>query len=583
MSTKLYSIAFAGMDGHDVAVSFTLGDLHTLPWPAEQALVTECALLLAAPNVAKIYQNSPFDRAVLIAKGFVINGSTWDTLGMYQLIQPDAPRKDLGWLGHTWLDVDPWKLDENGDGRATTHDIVELLVYNAKDALNTMKLVNPMFAELSERGNAHMFEMQMRLADMATDMEVVGLPVDADLRRKMGHDLLDKIAQKRAFVREQLSWPDFNPMSQAHREVLYYDPKFLNLTPSAWTEKTKRPSTSYKNDTVIDNLENALVRAVVDCQEMQSRFSTIYAEAGFYGKGVKDGAFSRAIETDGRLHCKWNPCGTTGSRYSSSPNAQNLRVNDRQWLRAREGRILVAADKDQLELRIAAGLSGVKELLDEMAKPNGDPHTLAAIAVWGERFPKEGKKCKEGKRLRDMVKNVVYAALYMAGVETVYHTVREKKELDPALRAALDRGTVAKIIKGYFGKFIEFEQYHRNKYEKVQRDGYVLIPPFGRRRWFPIQPPAFTEVANADIQCAGSDVVGYQMLRIQDELKARFQDAWIIMHGHDQVAVECNAADGEAVKEVIDRQFGHFLLEGPMGFVDLTAVTHIGQDLKAVK
>lgn len=861
ISCRLWSVALAGADGNNTSVAFTLHDLHTLPHEAERALVDESTAIMADTSITKIYQNSPYDRAVLAAKGYPCLGKTLDTLGLYHLVQSDSPRKDLGWIGHTYLDVEPWKLDENGNPMVFVRDMWKFLLYNAKDALNTMKLLDPLVREVTLRGNAHIIELQMAMADLATSMELVGLPVNVAKRRELGRALLAKIEQRRAFLRQALNWPDFNPMSQAHREMVYYDKRFLNLMPTAFTKKTKRPSTSYKNDAIIDVLENPIVRAIVDCQEFQSRFSNIYAEAGDVYPGVdSDGAFSRAMEQDGRIHCKWNPVGTAGSRFSSSPNGQNIMKGDKPFIAPVDGRVLVGADKclaastlietvrgsipieqvvagdrvytlrdgkiswgevtaqrhvgrllsrkitldtgvevtasldhrwplhngstkrtdelvvgdrlvpfkraeqawgknlryvqlysrsnrkyalehhivaeallgprpidhfvhhkdgngtnntpenleykhksqhssehasgaywtydhtlrkqraresiatrrsysgtgnpnyrggtggalqsvclccnesfrqypsqnkkycsaacyhsargeghnhkiiqvadcgeadcwaitvepdhnyvlsagvvtynSQLELRIAACLAGVQELMTEMAKPDGDPHSLAAAAVWGPQFlAMGGKESKEGALLRDMVKNVVYAALYMAGVETVYHTVREKKQLDTALRAALDRTTVRRIIKGYFGKFIEFKMYHDRKYAHVEQTSTLTIPPFGRINVFPVHPAPYTEVANRDIQVCGSDIVGWQMCCIQEDLR-RFQDAWIILHGHDQVVVECREADAESVKRLVEHHFGHYPLEGPLGIVDLSADVSIGKHLLAVK
>jgi DNA polymerase I-like protein with 3'-5' exonuclease and polymerase domains len=581
MRCQLYSIAVAGVDGFDTAVAFTLKNLHTLPWPAERALIEDLHPLLADPLVPKCYQNAPYDRAVLAVADLPCWGTTTDTMSLYGLIQADSPHKDLGWIGHQFLDVEPWKQDLNGDARAFVKDHGELLVYNAKDALNTGKLVEPLTREVTERGNAHLIPFVSGLSDLATEMELYGLPIGFEARRRTGHQLLDDIRKKTAWLQQELAWPDFNPLSQAHRAEVYYGKNRLGLLATGFTKKTHAPSTSYKNTTIIDNLENPIVRAIVDVQEFSARFAGMYGEAGaVYGKGIKDSAYTRAIADDGRLHAKWNPNGTPSFRYSSSPNVQNPTKVDRGMFVAPSGRVFVAADKDQLELRIAACLAGVRELLVEMAREGGDPHRLAAIAVWGAQFLE--KLPTDQKKLRDAVKNVVYAALYMAGVTTVYHTVREKKFIDSAMRASLDKLTVAKIMKNYFGKYWEFKAYHDQKYAKVCATGKLVVPPFGCIDYWPVNPPSYTEVANRDIQKAGAMVVGWQMLHIREALR-KIPDAFVVLHGHDEVVVECREMDAERVRDIVDGEFGHFLLEGPAGSVDLSAKAEIGKNLRVFK
>jgi DNA polymerase I-like protein with 3'-5' exonuclease and polymerase domains len=579
---KLYSIALAGEDGFNTAVAFTLMDKRTLPWDAELALVAKLKELLAHPEVPVVFHNAPYDYAVLTKKGFTIRGRVEDTQGYAHLVQPDIP-KDLGWVGHTYLDVEPWKLNHKGEKQVFTQDVIELLVYNAKDALNTIKLRQPLIQEIFERGmSGELMAYQNAFAQLAAHMELVGLPVNMEKRRVMGDELLQDLEKIKHEMREWLSWPDFNPMSKNHAVEALYNKKYVGLTPTAWTEKTKQPSTKYED--IIDHMEHPFVKNFVKYVENHHCYATQYRDAD-RSKKVKGGAYFRAMQDDGRLHAKWNPTGQKGSRYSSEPNIQNQRLKDRAFFEAGEGRVIIGSDKDQLELRLAAVLSGVAELVAEMRKPDGDPHTLAAKNVYGEDFMQ--KTAEERKRLRDAVKTTVYASLYRAGVKTVHKTIRKKKFLDPALRAALTVEVVGHIYHSYFGKYVEIPVWHDMNYSLAQTQGYLEIPPLGRRRYFPVQPPPYTEVSNWPIQTLGSDVVGMQMVQVQDELnrqKGKWPDADIILHGHDALYIECYERHAqEIIDKVVQPIFGHFMVEGPAGQVDLTAAASIGKSLKDAK
>lgn len=896
---KLYSVALSGECGRNTAVAFTLRDMRTLPWDAELSLCQKLGEVLAHPHVSTVYHNAPYDYAVLTRKGFHIDGPIEDTQAYAHIVQPDVP-KDLGWVGHTYLDVEPWKLNHKGEKMAFARDVVELLVYNAKDALNTMKLRQPLLAEIMNRGmNMELASYQNAFARLAAHMEIVGLPVNMEKRAKMGAELLVELDKMRHDMRQWLNWPEFNPMNKNHAVEALYNEKYVGLTPTVFTPKKGLPSTKYED--IIDYMEHPFVKQFIKYVENHHVYATQYRDPPPAGKkGPRAGAYYRAMMDDGRLHCKWNPTGQKGSRFSSEPNCfdaetdvlttigwlpfpdatarakqgeglrfaqynpdsekitfavplevyvqtrdkllhlkgqqvdvcatpnhrmllreynpnkherqwevcelqelpahkrfvhagqyafgktsvggvdfmrllvacqadgswhkggmvfdfkhrrkyerltellgknnikdfsvkerpdadkhrfrvrvlkshltkmvegwigperqwgpwllslpraeaeafvdevghwdgrieanrrfyysltetntnwvqimailcghratslwagtcfrvsishkkafssarvlpqvlenkqqkvycisvprgfivvrrngkalvvgncQNQRVKDRAWLEAGPGRVIIGADKDQLELRLAAVLSGVEELVTEMNKPDGDPHTLAAVNVYGEPFLKKDKA--ERKRLRDAVKTTVYASLYRAGVKTVHKSIRKKKFLDPALRAAMTVEVVGHIYHSYFGKYVEIPAWHDKNYELAQTQGFLEILPLGRRRYFPVQPPPYTEVANWPIQSLGSDVVGMQMVQIQDELnrnRGRWPDAHIILHGHDAVYIECYERHAkEIIEKVVAPIFGHFPVEGPAGMVDLTAVARIGKNLKEAK
>jgi len=573
---KLYSIALSGEDGCNTGVGFTLYNLRTLPWDAETALVYKLKELLTDPDIPNLFHNAPYDYAVLHHKNFVINGRIEDTQAYAHIVQPDIP-KDLGWIGHTYLDVEPWKLNHRGEKQAFTQDVIELLIYNIKDAINTMKLRSPLLDEIEQRGmGGDLLTYQSAFAELASSMEIVGMPVNLAKRKAMGEVMAKEIKELEYRMRQWLNWPDFNPMSTNHVIEALYNRKYVGLVPTAFTKKEQKPSTSYKD--IIDFMDHEFVSDFIKYKEMRTAYATQYKDPM---PGEKGGSYFRALMPDGRIHSKINPTGQKGSRFSTSPNIQNQRKQDRAFFEAPEGKVIIGADKDQLELRIAACLAGVTELVAEMARPDGDPHTLAARNIYGAEFDLKPEKMR--KKLRDAVKTTVYASLYRAGVKTVHKSIRTKKFLSADLRKSLTLAAVTHIYHSYFGKFVELPAWHDANYNLACSQGYIEIPPFGRRRFFPVQPPPMTEVGNWPIQTIGSDVVGMQMVHIQRELEAnrsRWPDANIILHGHDAVYIECWARHAEEIiAKVVDPLFGHYYLEGPAGVVDLSSEAGIGSNL----
>jgi DNA polymerase-1 len=578
----LFSIALSGDDGHNTGVAFTLEDFHTLTIEAEVALVRKLRQLLLDPDVPLTYHNAPFDQAVLNRKQYYQQGFVYDTQGLHHLVQPDIPH-DLGWIGHTYLDVEPWKLNHEGKKVAQTNDVIELLVYNAKDAINTMKLRQPLVDEILARGmTPDLISYQMAFSQLATRMELRGIPVNMRLRKQKGDQLLDNMAGWLQSMRNYLDWPDFDPnKTRMSREALF-SKKYCGLVPTKFTPAEQAPSTSYK--AIIDHLEHPFVRDFVSYIEARTTHSTQFKDPM---NGKKGGSFWKNIVWDGisehgRLYPKWNPTGQKGSRFSSSPNVQNIAFDYRDVLEAMPGYAIVGADKDQLELRVIACNAGVEELVRELARADADPHMLAARNVYGEEFGRRSKQ--EQKDLRNMVKNVVYASLYLAGPQTVYRTIREKKQLDPAMRAAMTLPVVTHIHRSYFGKYVEIPAYHQVNIHKAMHEGFIECNPLGRRRYFPVQPPPATEVGNWPTQTEGSDHVGKEMVHCQEEFDRHPDwDACCIAHGHDAIYAECKEQYAPAVKEVVNHFFGSTKIEGPRGVVYLTAKASIGRNMLECK
>src|SRR5262249_11993211 len=90
---------------------------------------------------------------------------------------------------------------------------------------------------------------------------------------------------------------------------------------------------------------------------------------------------------DGRLFAGWRQLGCiTGRMSSASPNLQILPGDprSRRCFRASESRVLVKADYSQIELRIAARISGDQALL-EAYRTGQDVHILTARSMTGKQ------------------------------------------------------------------------------------------------------------------------------------------------------------------------------------------------------
>lgn len=101
---------------------------------------------------------------------------------------------------------------------------------------------------------------------------------------------------------------------------------------------------------------------------------------------------------NGRIHCNFNQASTSTGRLSSSnPNLQKIPARTEVGKRvrsafvARDGRVLVKSDYNQLELRVMAHCSNCKEML-EAFNADRDIHEETAFLIYGDR-----KRRPEGK------------------------------------------------------------------------------------------------------------------------------------------------------------------------------------------
>ena len=121
-------------------------------------------------------------------------------------------------------------------------------------------------------------------------------------------------------------------------------------------------------------------------------------------------------EADGALHSIYTLARTrTGRLSSENPNVQQVKRAWRRLFVAREGKVLIAADYGQIELRIPAAVSKDPKLLAAMcADPKsyeGDVHAQNVERIFGVSYADQQLPTFD-VTLRTRAKNAVFGALY---------------------------------------------------------------------------------------------------------------------------------------------------------------------------
>lgn len=241
------------------------------------------------------------------------------------------------------------------------------------------------------------------------------------------------------------------------------------------------------------------------------------------------------LDSGSRLHTDMIQTGAaTGRMASQNPNLQNIPIRSergraiRRAFIAPEGFTMVALDYSQIELRLAAILSGDEKLV-EIFKSGRDVHTEVAALVFGV------PSAEVDREMRRRAKVINFGILF--GMGTV------------ALRAQL--GTSAseaqKFYDDYFATFTRLAQYLEETRGFARKHGYTETF-YGRRREFSgmksslpyVRAQAERMAINAPIQGTEADIIKLAMVEIERFLAAEGlrDDAHLILQVHDELVYE---------------------------------------------
>lgn len=116
--------------------------------------------------------------------------------------------------------------------------------------------------------------------------------------------------------------------------------------------------------------------------------------------------------------------------------------------------------------------------------------------------------------------------------------------------------------------------------EQAKRDGYVSTL-MGRRRWLPelkssnYNLRSFGErvALNMPIQGTAADIIKQAMLAVWRRLKEEGLAGKLILQVHDELIVECPAAEGDRIAEILEEEMEHVAELT----VPLVAEAHVGK------
>ncbi|OGG48366.1 hypothetical protein A3G63_02685 [Candidatus Kaiserbacteria bacterium RIFCSPLOWO2_12_FULL_52_8] len=259
------------------------------------------------------------------------------------------------------------------------------------------------------------------------------------------------------------------------------------------------------------------------------------------------------LDAGNRLHAEFLQAGTTTGRMASqNPNLQNIPLHSERGRAIRHAFIappeftLVSLDYSQIELRLAAILSG-DEKLCAIFRNGRDVHQEVAAQV----FHVAPEKVDPEMRRRAKVIN--FGILYGMGVN--------------ALRAQLGSTTAEahQYLEDYFATFKTLSEYLESTRGFARKHGYTETL-FGRRRQFPemksslpyVRAQAERMAINAPVQGTEADIIKLAMVRVDDMMvrDGVQEDAHVVLQVHDELVYEVRMERTETlaarIKEIME-------------------------------
>jgi len=497
------------------------------------------APVFADPGVLKIGQNLKYDALVLERHGFPEPRPYDDTMLMSYALEAgtrgghgmdELSEKHLGHVPVAFKDV-------CGAGRKAISfaqvDLRQATRYAAEDADVTLRLHQLFKPRLSAERVTRVYERIDRpLVSVVADMERAGIHVDRAALASLSQLYGEAIVGLEREIHEAAGGP-FNLGSVKQLgEVLF---ERLGLSGGK-----KGKSGAYGTDeSILQKLadDGAVVPAKVLEWRQLTKLKSTYTDA-----------LQAAINpATGRVHTCFSLAATSTGRLSSTdPNLQNIPIRTELGRRIREafvaepGNVLIAADYNQIELRLIAHIADEPALIDVYSRGE-DVHTRTACEVFG---------CTPETMTRDhraRAKTINFSIIY--GISA----------FGLGSRLGIGREEAGDYIARYFARYPAIRAYIADQHQLARAQGYVTTI-LGRKCHVPQitsknqAERGFAErvAINAPVQGSAADLIKRAMIRMPEALRAaRCESTRMLLQVHDELVFEAPEAEAERAGEVI--------------------------------
>lgn len=467
--------------------------------------------LLFSARVRKAGHNIKDLMRALLDEGLPTDGFVFDTALAAYLLDATAGSYDLPRLAQTYLG------EELPDAQSVW--ALQPVLHEKMDAQAMLPLYT---------------DVELPLCPVLARMEQAGFLVDRKALYDFGESLTSSIEQLQQSI-WALAGEPFNIQSPKQLGNVLFERLMLpagKKTKTGWST----------NAAVLDKLrgKHPIIEQILDYRTLTKLKST-------YADGLL-----KEISADGRIHTNFQMTVTATGRLSSTePNLQNIPVRRelgaqiRKMFVASPGKVLVDADYSQIELRLLAHIANDETMIAAF-RSGEDIHAVTASQVFGVPL------AEVTPLQRSHAKAVNFGIVY--GI-SAFSLAQDIGVFQSEAKAYMD---------SYFAKYHGVRAYMTRVVEQAKADGYVTTL-FGRRRDLPelkssnFNLRSFGErvALNMPIQGTAADIIKAAMVRVDARMRAEHLQARLLLQVHDELIVECPAAEAETVKAILIEEMEH--------------------------
>ena len=463
-------------------------------------------------DLPMVAHNSVFEMKHLIHAGLGLENINC-TMLMVNALDGTLPK--LVALAKAWLEWEIPKQLQTSDW--SVKDLSsEQVAYAALDAVAAIQLYGVLYEELNNRNLFGVYDLMFRALKSIAQLELNGIYFNLEAHKELivGWEIEMRAAEEGLL---QLFGPDLNPASSSQLSS-WFKENLDEETLKKWP-RTKTGQLGTGADALNNFPDQPLVKPLRKYKEVSKLLST-------YGTKYA----THANPATGRIHASFKlGKARTGRMSCTSPNLQNLpRGKDfRSLFCAPPGRVLLVADYSQIELRVAALVSGDDVMLE--AYENGlDLHRTTASKISGIPFEQVTKD------QRQAAKAVNFGLLYGQGAPGLARYASNNYGVNMSVQEA------RKAKFAFFRTYKKLARWQKKTGRLSQRENRIITPG-GRVRDFKNEKNGYryTEALNTPIQGGAAEVLMVTLGVLENHLKGI--DAKFVNTIHDEIILEVTA------------------------------------------
>ncbi|HJO89560.1 MAG: DNA polymerase [Candidatus Pacebacteria bacterium] len=414
----------------------------------------------------------------------------------------------------------------------TNPELEEILEFANTDSYDEAK--ETILAEIKKQKLEKVYEeIELPLIPVVEKMKEVGIKIDAKYLKNLSNDYHKKLSALEKKIYKHANG-EFNVNSPKQLGEVLFDK--LGLAPK--NQKKTGTGARSTRESELEKMKDMhpIIKEIFSHRELQKLLSTYIDN------------IPQLLDKKNRLHATFLQAGTTTGRMASqNPNLQNIPIRTelgrkiRNAFVASSGYKLVALDYSQIELRVAAFLSGDEKLIENF-KEGGDIHAKMASEVFDVPIDMVDAE------MRREAKVINFGIQYGMGVNSL------KENLGTT------RAEAQKYYNEYFKIFSGLAHYLHEIKADAAREGFTKTY-FGRKRHFEginsripyIRAMAERMAINAPIQGTQSDIIKIAMSQVDDYLIKEniIEDAHLLLQVHDELVYEIKNDKVEEISKEI--------------------------------